>query len=134
MSEQRPSSWAVGWITFAATMMAIAGSFQIIAGISAILDDEIYTVAGDWVLRLDTTVWGWTHLIIGLVLLVSAWGVVSGNVAARTVGVIVAALSAIANFAALPYYPIWGLTVIAVDVAVIWALTAHGRDAASPYE
>lgn len=132
MSQHQRSEWAVGWITFAATLLAIAGAFQIIAGISAILDDEIYTVAGDWVLKLDTTTWGWTHLAIGLTMLVSAWGVVAGNLAARTVGVVVAALSAIANFAALPYYPVWSLTVIAVDVMIIWALTAHGRDAATP--
>ena len=47
-----------------------------------------------------------------------------------TIGVIVAGISAIANFLWLPYYPIWSITMIAVDVAVIWALTAHGRDAA----
>ena len=42
---------------------------------------------------------------------------------------IVAGLSAIAAFMWLPYYPLWGIVIIALDVAVIWALTAHGRDA-----
>jgi hypothetical protein len=28
----------------------------------------------------------------------------------------------------LPYYPVWSILIIAVDVLVIWALTAHGRD------
>ena len=52
----------------------------------------------------------------------------SGNVAARTVGVGVAGLAAIVNFAWLPYYPVWSIIVIAISVAIIWALTAHGRD------
>ena len=52
----------------------------------------------------------------------------TGNVLARAVGVFVAALSAIANFGFIPYYPIWSIAIIAVDIAIIWALTAHGRD------
>jgi hypothetical protein len=39
----------------------------------------------------------------------------------------VASLSAIANFGFIPYYPIWSLLIIAIDVVVIWALAAHGR-------
>lgn len=130
MSQEQVSGWAVGWTVFAATMMAIAGTFQIIAGISAIAKDEIFAVTTNWILSFDVTTWGWIHLLVGVVLLLSAFGVLSGNVAARTVGVVVAALSAIVNFAFMPYYPLWSIAVIAVDIAVIWALTAHGRDLA----
>jgi hypothetical protein len=44
------------------------------------------------------------------------------------VGIIVAVLSAIANFLWIPYYPFWALTVITLDIFVIWALAAHGRE------
>ena len=71
---------------------------------------------------------GWTHLIVGAAFVASGIGIFSGNVLARTVGVIVAGLSAIANFAGLPYSPVWAIVAIAVDIAIIWALTAHGRD------
>jgi hypothetical protein len=37
-------------------------------------------------------------------------------------------LSAIANFAFIPYQPVWSIVMIAIAVTVIWALTAHGRD------
>ena len=46
-------------------------------------------------------------------------------------GVIVAILSIPTNFAWLPYYPIWGLLMIAANAFVIWALTTHGRDVAA---
>ena len=49
---------------------------------------------------------------------------------ARTVAVVLAGLSILANFLWIPYYPVWSLTVIAFDVFVIWALVAHGRDVA----
>ena len=52
----------------------------------------------------------------------------SGQTWARVIGITLAALSALANFAFIPYYPIWALVVIALDVFVIWALAAHGRD------
>ncbi len=46
----------------------------------------------------------------------------------RTIGFIVAVISAVFNFAWLPYYPAWSTMVIALNVFVIWSLTAHGRD------
>jgi hypothetical protein len=73
-------------------------------------------------------VWGWIHLVIGLAAVFAGFGLFSGRVWARTVGVLVAGLSIIANFAWLPYYPGWAVLIIAFDVFVIWALTAHGRD------
>ena len=100
-------------------------------GIAGIAEDEFFVVTPDWVFQFDATTWGWVapdrrhHLVpVGL-------GIFSGNVLARTVGVIVAGLSAIVNFAWMPYYPVWSIVAIAVDIAIIWALTAHGRDLAS---
>ncbi|MET1019216.1 MAG: hypothetical protein ABWX62_04455 [Microterricola sp.] len=75
---------------------------------------------------------GWIHLIIGAALVLSGIGVFSGNILARTVGVIAAAVSLIANFGFIPAYPIWSLVVITIDVLVIWALTAHGKEMREP--
>ena len=128
MSQREVSGWAIGWALFAAVIMITVGCFQVIAGIAAIAEDDIYVTTPNWVLDLDVTTWGWVHLVLGAVLILSGLGIMSGNVLARSVGVLVAAVSAIANFAFLPWYPIWAVTIIAIDVAVIWALTAHGRD------
>ena len=57
-----------------------------------------------------------------------------GSVLARTVGVVMALVSAVIGFAWLPYAPVWGVTIIAIAVSVIWALTAHGRDVVEAYE
>ena len=64
------------------------------------------------------------------VVVLAGFALFSGAVWARTVGVILAVLSAIANFAFIPYYPVWSIVMIAVNITVIWALTAHGRDIA----
>ena len=128
--ENQPSGWAMGWATFAAIMLMLGGVWAVIVGIAGIVEDEFFVVTPDWVFQFDITTWGWIHLIVGVILFASGIGIFSGNVMARTVGVIIAGLSAIANFAWLPYYPVWAFVAIAVDIAIIWALTAHGRDLA----
>jgi hypothetical protein len=72
--------------------------------------------------------WGWLHLIVGLVVVACGFGVFTGNVLARTVGVILAGLSMVANFFFIPVYPLWAIIIITIDALVIWALTAHGRE------
>lgn len=123
-----PSGWAIGWSIFAGSILIMVGIFQLIAGLVAIFNNSFYLAVNHWVFQFDTTAWGWIHLILGIVLALSGVGIFTGNLAARTVGVIVAILSSIAAFMWLPYYPLWALVIIALDVAVVWALTAHGRD------
>jgi hypothetical protein len=122
------SAWAIGWIYFAAAMMIMVGIFHAIAGLVAIFDDEFYVATRNYVFQFDATQWGWIHLILGVVVALAGGYLVTGSVVARAVGVLMAILSAIAGFAWLPYYPVWGVIIIAIAVSVIWALTAHGRD------
>ena len=131
MEADNYSSWAVGWAGFAGVMLVIIGIMDVIQGLVAIVNDEFYVIDQDWVAKFDVTTWGWIHLIVGIILIASGIGIFSGNVAARTVGVIVAALAMIANFAWLPWYPVWSIIIIAICIAIIWALTAHGRDIAA---
>jgi hypothetical protein len=126
--QQERSGWAVGWTGFAAFMMLMIGTFQAIAGLAGIVEDTVYVSTQKYIFEFDATTWGWIHLILGILVVLAGFGLFSGAVWARTVGVILAVLSAIANFAFIPWYPLWSITIIAVDVAVIWALTAHGRD------
>jgi len=127
-SETEYSSGAVGLTVFAAVMMIIVGSFQAIAGVVALFNDTFYVVGEEYVFKLDVTSWGWIHLTLGIVIAVAGFFLFRGAVWARTVGVILASISALFNFAWLPYYPIWAIAIITLDVFVIWALTAHGRD------
>lgn len=126
--SDRPSGWAAGYAGFAGVMLVVAGFFQAVAGLVALVNDEFFVIGQEWVFKFDVTTWGWIHLIVGIVILASGFGIFTGNAAARTVGVLVAVLSAVVNFLWLPWYPVWAIIVIALDVAIIWALTAHGHD------
>lgn len=128
MSERQPSGMAVGFTMFASFMLILMGSFHAIAGLAGILEDEYYVVTPNYMLQFDSTQWGWIHLLFGVIIVLAGIGLFSGAVWARTVGVIIAVISAIVNFAWLPVQPVWSIVMIAVNVLVIWALTVHGRD------
>jgi hypothetical protein len=120
--------WLTGFAMFAGVLMVVGGVWGVLAGISAILHDELYVTTPQYLYAFDLTSWGLIHLIIGAILAVAGVGVLQGATWARAVGVAVAVLSLFANFAYIPYFPIWSILIIAVDVIVIWALCSYGRE------
>ena len=127
------SGLAIGFTYFAALMMVMVGSFHAITGLAGIMENQFFVVTRNYAFEFDATAWGWVHLIAGVVVMFAAVGLFNGSVWARTVGVTMAVISAIANFGFIPYYPVWSIVIIALDVTVIWALTAHGRDVAASH-
>ncbi len=123
-----PTGWA-GWVIFGGMMMIMLGTFQAIAGLVALLDDGYYLVGSNGlVVNVDYTVWGWTHLIVGLVAVAAGYGLFRGAMWARILGITVALVSAIVNFAFMAAFPFWALTMITLDVLIIYAIAAHGRE------
>jgi hypothetical protein len=126
MSEQRSDAGA-GWVSFAGIILITVGIFQAFAGLVGLIEDEFYAVTPEYVVQFDSTTWGWIHILIGLIVIAAGFGIFSGNVLARTVGVFAALGSMISVFTWLPWYPVWGIILIAMNIAIIWALTVHGR-------
>ena len=127
-AQEEPSGAAVGFILFAAIMMIIAGVFQAISGLVGIFENEFYVPTRNYLFQFDATAWGWTHLLIGLIVAFAGWGLLSGRTWARAVGITVALVSATANFLFIPYYPFWSLLIITLNIFVIWAVAAHGGE------
>jgi hypothetical protein len=111
-------------------MLIMLGIFHAIAGLAEVVDPDYYVknVSGDYVFKLSSDAWGWIHLIGGIIVFFAGFAIFRGAVWGRTVGVIVALISGFAAFAWLPFAPVSAIVIIAIDIAVIWALTAHGRD------
>jgi hypothetical protein len=107
-------------------IMIVIGIFQAIAGLSAIFDDNFYVVTQNYTFDLDTTAWGWIHLLIGISLVCVSFGLFSRSAWAGVAAIMIAALSAVANFFFIPYYPFWSILEIALAIWVIWALTRPG--------
>jgi hypothetical protein len=124
-------AWALGGMVFAASLMVMLGTWQVIVGVAALVEDEFFVVAPNYTYEIDTTAWGWIHLILGAVVAITGLFLFTGATWARMVGIALAVLSAIANFFFLPYYPLWAIVIIAVDVYVIWALATAGANPGS---
>jgi hypothetical protein len=110
--SQARTGW-VGWLLFAGIMLILVGAFQLIDGLIALFNDELYFVRPNGlVINVDYTAWGWTHLLLGILLIAAGYAVFSGKVWG----------------AFIPAYPVWSLLIITVDVLVIYALIAHGGE------
>jgi len=123
-TEPKPvSGWAVGGVSFAATMLVMMGIFHAVAGLVALFDDAFYLVTRNYTFALDVTAWGWIHLILGVIVAVTGVCLFAGQTWAGITAVVLAVLSAVVNFFFIPYYPVWSLVLIGLDVWVIWSLT-----------
>lgn len=127
MATNKSSDGWTGWVVFASFMMILSGFFQAIVGLTAIVKDQFFVAVPQALITFDVSTWGWVHLVLSILVVFAGLAVLDGKVWGRTVGVLLALGSAIANLAFVPYYPVWSILVIVVDVVVIYALTVHGR-------
>jgi len=126
---RRTSSAWVGWVVFAAVIAITMGAFEAIEGLVAIFKDQYYLVPSTGlVVSVDYTVWGWVHLIIGVVSILAGIALLQGRSWGRIVVIVLAGLSALVNLGFLSAYPVWATLIIAFDVIVIYALTVHWKD------
>ena len=124
-ARSRADAGPSGWTTFAAIMLLVAGSFNVCWGLAAVLNDQVLTVGGRGVMVLDFTTWGWVQLAIGAIMLIVAWGLFAVAGWARWLAVGIAALNMVVQVTAFTAFPLWALTVMALNAIVIYQLTAH---------
>ena len=117
-----------GWVIFATTMFVIVGVLNVIYGLTMIINNEWIVFAADEIWYLDITAWGWITLLLGVLALFVAFGVYAGQTWAQVVGIIAATLAAVDAFLVIPYFPVWGIVLLALAILLIWALAVHGDE------
>ncbi|PBC65487.1 hypothetical protein BKI49_03670 [Streptomyces sp. Tue6028] len=120
--------WATGLVVFGAVLLAIAGILDILRGISAIAEDDVYLTTRNYVFQFDLTGWGWIHVILGAIAVIVSIGLFQDAMWGRVLGVAVAGLIIISNFLSLPYFPVWSIVMIAFSGFIIWALCVARPD------
>jgi hypothetical protein len=111
-----------GGTVLAATLMILAGLWGFLEGLVAIMHQSFFVSQPGYTYQFNVHGWGWVQLALGIVLFAAGVGVLLGQGWAKAVGIVLAVFSGIANFLFLPYYPIWSIIVIALDVFIVWAL------------
>ena len=122
------SLWAAGFALTAAVIMIMTGIFQALEGLTALIDDSFYVRVAAYAFDVDVTAWGWAHLILGILVATTGAFIIRGDAWARAGGMIVVLLAAVANFLFIPYYPLWSILIIALNVTTIWALAVYDPD------
>lgn len=119
---------AAGITMLAVILLLVAGILSIVRGIAGVTKDEIFLIPSEYSYQLDVSNWGWIHLSLGILLVAVAIGMMLTATWARIFAYCLAALSIIANFLSLPYYPWWSVIIIAIDLTVIWAVATWNPD------
>ena len=115
----------LGMVVFAGVLLAVIGFFNLLDGIAALANSNIFIGNAHYVVG-DLRTWGWVMTIFGAVQLLAAAGVFMGNQLARWFAVAVVGLYAIAQMFFIPAYPFWSLLIIAADIVALWGLCAYG--------
>jgi hypothetical protein len=114
-----------GWIIFAGLMLLVAGGFDLMYGLAALLNDQIVTVGGRGVVVWDFTVWGWVHLVVGAVMMLTCWGLFAMKGWARWTAVFIATANTMLQFATITAFPLWALMMITLNVIILYQLTVN---------
>ena len=121
-SQGEDGPLAYGVSVFAGVLLATLAVFQILEGIAAIAEDDVFVSGINYVYQFDVTTWGWIHLAIGALALAVGVGILTGQSWALVAGMGLAVISALSQFMFMPFYPFWALLLIAMNILVIWAL------------
>jgi uncharacterized membrane protein len=134
MSDTTVTGWT-GWGVFASVLLLIAGLFDLIFGIAAIIGpNSTLVITGGGLFAVDVAAWGWWHILSGVLLLLVSFSLYRGMTWARVVAIILVILNAVGQLTLFSVQPWLSLIILAVDVLILFALTVHGRELKTRYD
>lgn len=128
-TTRRPS----GWVTFIGLLAGIVAVYNILSGIAAIAEDDTTERLNEVLYGVNITAWGWFWLLLGIAQLITAGLILARNPIGQMLGLVWAFIGASLSVFTIFVAPYWSLVVLAVNVLVIWALTAHTEEFEEPY-
>ena len=123
--DREVDSAGSGWVTFAGTMIVLIGVINFIYGIAAIDNSRFYVADATYILS-DLNTWGWFLLAVSITQVSAGVGIFMGSNLARWIGIVSVSINAIIQMFIIPAFPLWALTVFAIDVLILYGLIAYG--------
>jgi len=116
-----------GWLLFASVTLILVGIMRIFDAIWAwryhgALPDNLN--GGVFGTNLHT--YGWIWFIVGIVLIIAGFGVLTNSQFSRWIGLVGAAIGAITAITWMPFYPVWSFLYIIIAMMVVYALAQYG--------
>lgn len=122
---------AFGTIFLGAYLLMVAGAFHFIQGLAAVINNDFFVSRPGFDMQLDITTWGWIQMVVGALLGIVGMLLLTGSKWARLIAIGAVTLSAVGNFYSIPYFPIWSIVILTLDLVVLWALITRGKELAS---
>ena len=124
MEASQATRKGTGWAAFAGMMILVAGTFNLIWGFVALVQDDYF--ASDQLLMWSLNSWGAIHIVVGCLQLLAALLIFGGSGAGAVLGLAIAFFSAVGAQLLIGAYPIWSIVILVVDGLVIYGLTVYG--------
>jgi hypothetical protein len=118
---------SVGGMMLASVLMIFSGLITFFDGIVGIIHGSFFPTVSNYAFTIGPVGRGIVNLILGALIFAAGFSLMLGMFWARVVGITLAVLIGIYNFLILPWYPIWSIILIALNVYIIWALARGGR-------
>ena len=113
---------------FAAILLLLVGTINVIYGIGALDDANVFVNDTRYILTNLNTL-GWVLIVLGVIQLTAGFSLLAGNAYGRVIGIIAGSLGAIGALLSIGgNYPWWSMFVCAFCVWVVWGLVVYGRD------
>ena len=118
-----------GWVTFAAVMVVIVGLYNVLSGAGAIAESESVTARVNEVLYgIDIKTWGWFWLVVGVAQLITGILLFSRSTIGALMAIFGATVSASFTIFIIFVAPLWAITVLTLDLGIIWIISANSDD------
>lgn len=115
-----------GWQAFAGVILFLNGVFGFLYGLAAVLNDQVVTVGGGTGVTVwDFTTWGWVQMVVGVLMAATSIGLFMMKGWARFFALVFCMINVLVQFGTISAFPLWSLLVIALDVIIIYQLTAN---------
>ncbi|WP_245687068.1 DUF7144 family membrane protein [Streptacidiphilus griseoplanus] len=133
-TQQRPASPDDGWVTgpylFGGLALELSGTLSILMGAAGIAQSTIFANSR-YPYGFNLTAWGWIHVVIGIGLLAAGLGVLAGRSWGRGAGIALGAVSLVTQFMFVPYYPLWSISLMVLDLVAVWTLSRFSQSTSS---
>ena len=117
-----------GWVTFAAIIVVIAGMFNLLSGIAAITETDQVKALNQVLYGINIEAWGWFWAAIGVAQLITAILLFTRSPTGAMLAILGATISATFTIFLIFVAPLWAITVVALNIGIIWAITANIED------
>ena len=119
-----------GRVVFAAILLILVGTLNILYGIGAVSDANFYVQDTRYILTNLHTL-GWVLIIIGVIQLTGGFSLMAGNDYGRVIGIVAGSLGAISALLSMgDHHPFWSLAIFALSVWIVYGIIVFGEDEA----